>query len=121
MNTKDVGMTTHNSKTRSAAARTNSTHTPSSPPAWKFVDRWVRDPKIRRDTLIALGMILGAAVVLVLACTALLAPLAVKILTGSVAGGGLGWGGYRLARRRRRGRGQSEKNSVPQQRRAGDQ
>jgi hypothetical protein len=30
----------------------------------------------------------------VLACTALLAPLAVKILTGFVAGGGLGWGGY---------------------------
>jgi hypothetical protein len=36
-----------------------------------------------------------------LACVALLAPLAVKILAGA-AGGRLNWGGYRLARCQRR-------------------
>lgn len=31
---------------------------------WSAVDRWVRDPKVRRDALIALGMVLVAVLVL---------------------------------------------------------
>jgi threonine/homoserine/homoserine lactone efflux protein len=46
-------------------------------------------------------MLLGVAVAPGLACVALLAPLAVKILVGA-AGGRLNWSGYRLARRQRR-------------------
>lgn len=63
--------------------------------------RWDPVPRIRRDGLIALTMLPGVAVAPGLACVALLAPLAVKILAGA-AGGRLNWGGYRLARPQRR-------------------
>lgn len=73
------------------------------------VDGWVRDPAIRRDALIALVLVLIAAVAAVCAVTGALGPLVreatgdvvVRVVAGSVlGGGGLAYGGLRLRRRR---------------------
>ncbi len=87
-----------------------STQTTPSPPdpavpptAWRWIDRWVRDPTIRRDSLIALAMLLFTVLALALVGAILFAPLAAKILSGLTAGG-VGWGGYRLLRRSRQRR-----------------
>ncbi len=78
---------------------TPSTPDPATPPsAWRWIGRWVRDPTIGRDCLLALAMLLVTLIALALACVILLVPHAVKILSGLVAGG-LGLYGYRLLRR----------------------
>ncbi|GAA4551473.1 hypothetical protein [Amycolatopsis samaneae] len=73
--------------------------------AWRIVDRWVRDPLIRRDGLIALAMVL-AALVLLAAClsggaAAVLPALVVKVLGGATAALVAGWGAVRAVRSRR--------------------
>jgi hypothetical protein len=85
----------------------------AAPPAsWSaVVDGWVRDPAIRRDALIALVLVLIAAVAAICAVTGALGPLVreatgntvVRLVAGSVlGGGGLAYGGLRLRRRRTR-------------------
>lgn len=81
-----------------------------SPVPWSnVVDGWIRDPRIRRDALIGLTLVLIAVVVVVCAVTGALGSLAkeavgntvVRIVAGSVLTGGvLGYGGLRLRRRR---------------------
>ncbi|MFJ9782632.1 hypothetical protein ACIRSS_23830 [Amycolatopsis sp. NPDC101161] len=75
------------------------------------VDRCAHNDKIRRDALIALGMVLISVIAIVFAVTGVLGPLVrdaagsgvVRIVVGSVlGGGGLAYGGFRLHRHRAR-------------------
>ncbi|RSN31379.1 hypothetical protein DMC61_14620 [Amycolatopsis sp. WAC 04169] len=76
---------------------------------WVLVDGWVRDPRVRRDVLIGLGMVLIALVCAVGAVTGWTEPLLRQVTTdtitqiaaGAVAAGGLGYGSLRRIRRRR--------------------
>ncbi|WP_157494808.1 hypothetical protein [Kutzneria sp. 744] len=51
------------------------------PPAWRMIDGWLRDPRIRRDGLIALTLILAASVVAV----SLLASAAAAVAVSGLA------------------------------------
>lgn len=89
--------------------------TPEPPPAssvpWNVIDGWIRDPRIRRDALIGLTLVLIAVVVVVCAVTGALGPLAkeaigntvVRIVAGSALTGGVLGYGLRLRRRRAHG------------------
>ncbi|RSM44265.1 hypothetical protein DMA12_17155 [Amycolatopsis balhimycina DSM 5908] len=95
------------SATGSEPARPRARAAPVAP--WSnVVDGWVHNDKIRRDTLIALAMVLIAVVTIVCAITGALGPpvreaadnAIARALAVSVLGGcGLSYGGLRLRRR----------------------
>uniref|UniRef100_UPI003F4912C7 hypothetical protein n=1 Tax=Amycolatopsis sp. CA-082387 TaxID=3239918 RepID=UPI003F4912C7 len=91
----------------------------SAKPWSNVVNDGIHDDKVRRDVLIALGMVLIAVFAMVVALTGALGPLfgaaagngVVRVVAGSVlGGGGLIWGGFRLRRRRAR---HTEDATVP--------
>lgn len=94
----------------SAPGRRRARAEPAKP--WSnVVNDCANNDKIRRDALIALLLVLIALVAIVFAATGVLGPLVrdaagngvVRIVTGSVlGGGGLVYGGLRLHRRRAR-------------------